>query len=128
MTGTEEEGARRDTPDPLDELARQYLDLWQDQLTALSANPAVSEAISDFFARWAQAAATAVPGEPGAAPATPAGNAAGKTQDEFGSDRSQPEDVAAPLRPASVDGDDRFGELLERLERIEKRLARLERS
>ena len=127
MAATEEESAQReapDAPDELDELARQYLDLWQDQLTALSANPAISEAISGFFAKWAQAAAPAAPQNSAAASA----NRPGEAQDEFRSDRPQPPDVAAPLRPASVDGDDRFRELLERLDRIEERLARLERS
>ena len=120
MTGAEDDPTQRETPDPLDDLARQYLSLWQDQLTALSANPAVSEAISGFFAKWAQGA---VPGVP-AGPATPTGEA----QDELRPDRPQSPDVAAPLRPAPVDGDDRLGELLERLDRIEERLARLERS
>ena len=121
MTGTEDERAQGEAPDPLDDLARQYLDLWQEQLAVLSANPAVSEAISGFFAKWVQAGAPAESAE------TSAGRAGGG-QDEFRSNRPQPPDVAAPVRPASVDGDNRVRELLERLDRIEERLARLERS
>ncbi|MDE0616728.1 MAG: hypothetical protein OXH87_03995 [Rhodospirillaceae bacterium] len=120
MTGAEDDPTQSETPDPLDDLARQYLSLWQDQLTALSANPAVSEAISGFFAKWAQ----------GAAPGAPAGpaNPTGEAQDGLRPNRPQSPDVAPPLRPASLDGDGRFDELLERLDRIEERLARLERS
>jgi len=121
MSNDENPGDGSAPSDDLDQLARQYLDLWQDQLTALSANPAISEAMAGFFAKWSPAAA---------ATAGPAdqhdGGADASGPDASGLSDGGPANGAAAAGAASVAGGDRIGELLDRLDRIEERLVRLE--
>jgi len=119
MSNDEKSGDASAPSDDLDQLARQYLDLWQDQLTALSANPAISEAMAGFFAKWSPAA----PAAPGTADQQDGG--AGGPGDAKREDSGQAHGAAA-ARPPSMAGGDRLGELLDRLDRIEERLARLE--
>ena len=45
-----------DLPEDLDDLARRYVDLWQDQMTALAADPAFAESMQKVMATMGVAA------------------------------------------------------------------------
>jgi len=99
----------------LDAMARRYLTLWQEQVTALSANPAISEAMADLLASW---------------PLGPAGESrqgtGGEGKHAAGASDIQSPDLAASDRPSPVAGGDRYHELSQRIDSLEERLARLE--
>ncbi|MCH7889658.1 MAG: hypothetical protein IIA00_10345 [Proteobacteria bacterium] len=105
-----------DAPD-LEALAKRFLDLWQDQVAASVADPAMAEWLARFLA------APGAPGGPGAettmgvSPYDP-----GAFADIFTSMAAG----AAPAAASSGAGDDRVDELLDRLAGIESRLAALE--
>ena len=120
-----------DAPD-LEALAKRFLDLWQDQVAASVADPALAEWLSRFLA---------APGGPGLAPAgkSKAGKSkAGKSKDgETINDPTAFADIfaamasgaahgAAPAAASSGAGDDRLDELSRRLADCEKRLSALE--
>ena len=104
-----------DAPD-LEALAKRFLDLWQEQVAASVADPA----LADWLARFLAAPGTAGP---------PAGPTSGMTPDAaafadvFAAMARRSPAAAAPCRP----GDDRMDELAGRLAECEKRLAALER-
>src|SRR5690349_13578919 len=104
-----------EAPD-LTSLARRWLDLWQEQVTALAGDPAVAEQTARLLglieggaAAWRQAAAGKTDGDDRGGTATSAGTAGAAT---------------APLSPAA--GGDDLARLAARLAAVEERLARLE--
>ena len=106
-----------EAPD-LTSLARRWLDLWQEQVTALTSDPAVAEQTARLLglleggaAAWRQAAASQgkTDGEGRGGTATSAGTAGATT---------------APLSPAAGGGD--LAGLAARLAAVEERLAKLE--
>jgi hypothetical protein len=103
-------------PPDLDTLARRYIDLWQEQVAAMAADPEMSE----IMGRLIQAM-TAGPGAmmPWGFPAK---------QESDGKRQSNPPAAAgsAPARAPSDDGDHDVAELRERLAALEAQLARLE--
>src|SRR5690606_10711372 len=130
----------RDAATPeLQELARRYVDLWQDQATALAADPAVAETLQRVMATFGVAAS----GLPAARQAWPAalaslmtaaqpqagpgnvGAAAGKEQDKHGR-ASAATPGAAPAAAASAGGGTDLERLSQRLAALEQRLAALE--
>jgi hypothetical protein len=106
-------------PPDLDTLARRYLDLWQEQVAAMAADPELSE----LMGRLMQAMSIG-----------PAGimslwaNAA--TQGKDGARRPRSDSAAtdgtASARPPSGNGSDDLAELRERLAALERRIARVE--
>ncbi len=102
-----------DAPD-LEALAKRFLDLWQDQVAASVADPAMAEWLARFLA---------VPGGPGVTPTMGVSpNDPGAFADIFTAMAAG----AAPAAASSGAGDDRLDELLGRLASFEKRLAALE--
>lgn len=95
-----------------DQMARRYLDLWQNQLAGLAADPALTEQIARLFAAAnAQVASALQAAQSGAhAAASPSSVATG----------------TAPAAPASRHGADELGELRERMAALEARIAGLE--
>ncbi|MGE5504925.1 MAG: hypothetical protein ACM31L_10925 [Actinomycetota bacterium] len=114
-----------DVPPDLDQLARRYLDLWQDQVAAMATDPALAEAVARGIAMMSQgtsalvqatqAAATAAQAKAGTdEPAAPGSDHSPDPQ------RSQAA-AAAPDRPR-----DDAGRLEGRLAALEERVAALE--
>jgi len=118
-----------DTPD-FTALAREYLDLWEDQLAAMAADPTLAEQSARFFGAMggAEAAANPMATAQMAAMAqqfmTLAGLAAGGTaKDGY----SKPTTAgSAPATAASGDSAQQLAELTSRLAALEERLDRLE--
>ena len=112
-----------DTPD-LENLARRFLDLWQDQLAAMASDPEAAESLNRLMALAGPARATFATAygqnRPGGPPAHD-----GRAQTD-----SAPETAPAPgteaAAPAPGDGDGNVDEFLRRLGDVEKRLAELE--
>src|SRR5262245_55909636 len=105
-------------PPDLDTLARRYLDLWQEQVAAMAADPEMS----DLMGRLLQAM-TAGPG----AAMMPWGFPANQESDgnrPFSS--APPKAGPAPARAASDHGDRDVADLRERLAALEQQLGRLE--
>jgi hypothetical protein len=92
-----------------DDVARRFIALWGDYLTALAADPKMAEPLH----RWLGLVAAAMPGSP-AREAGPAGSA------------RSPADAAAAAG-ASGERDAAVAELARRLDELEIRLAALER-
>jgi hypothetical protein len=109
-----------DAPD-LEALAKRFLDLWQDQVAASVADPALAEWLSRFLA---------APGAPGAVAGlakhgeTP--NDAAAFADIFAAMAAGYTPGAPPAAASSGAGDDRLDELSRRLADCEKRLSALE--
>ncbi len=105
-----------DAPD-LEALAKRFLDLWQDQVAASVADPALAEWLARFLA---------APGGPGAATKT---TKDGETLNEtaaFADIFAAMASRAAPAAASYGAGDDRLDELARRLAECEKRLSALE--
>ena len=112
--------------DTLNDLVRQYLDLWQKQWSAAAAEPKLASA----FTGLAEALADAMKGEPSAAAS------AGPTGQSEGGDNRQSEGKdgrpatgqagTAAAAPASRPGASDVDELLGRFAVVERRLAALE--
>jgi hypothetical protein len=100
-----------DAPE-IDDLARRYLDLWQDHWAALAADPRLAEAMARLMAMGAPALMTA-------ASAFMTGAAAGGAGEP-----AAPRAPAAAAAPAG--GPDGVDGLARRLALVEERLARLE--
>ena len=115
-------------------LARQYLDLWEDQLTAMAANPELAEQTARFFDTMQQLGATANPmAAPGLATMMAqmtgtAGAPASSTTDQSDgpSDRPATETGTAAAAAAHPDRDQQLVELARRLADVEERLRHLE--
>ncbi|MDJ0951039.1 MAG: hypothetical protein QNJ94_19180 [Alphaproteobacteria bacterium] len=103
-----------DKPD-LDRLARQYLDLWQDQVAAMAADPSVAEAMSRLLG-WT-AMAGPLWGEPGGGSQQSGRPAGGGAANAAG--------PAAAAAASDAGGRD-LGEFTRRLADLEERLAALE--
>jgi hypothetical protein len=105
-------------PPDLETLARRYLDLWQEQVAAMAADPEMS----DLMARLMQAMMAG----PGAAkmPWDFPANQESDGNRPFSS--APPSGGAAPARAASDHGDRDVAELRERLAALEAQLGRLE--
>ena len=118
-----------DTPD-IEDLARRYVDLWQDQMTALAGDPEFADSLQKMMAALGVAAS----GVPAAWSAWPAAfgclMAAGRPDVERGqksdAGKSAPAPGAAPAAAASDGGGSDLGVLAERLAALEQRVAALE--
>jgi hypothetical protein len=93
-------------PPDLANLAKRYVDLWQDQLSAMAADPELAESMARLLAALVPPTWLRWPGATRDEAAAPAGAAAAG---------------AAPL-----DGDGGLAELARRLAAVEERLAALE--
>jgi hypothetical protein len=126
-----------DTPD-FAALAREYLDLWQDQLTAMAADPALAAQSARFFEAMGQAETAAGPQATAQMAAmaqqfmTLAGLATGGKADDGAAQRATPEPARGPSRgaapPAAApdDSHQQLAELASRLAALEERLDRME--
>lgn len=120
-----------DTPD-LEDLARRYVDLWQDQMTALAGDPEFAQSLQKVMAALGVAAS----GTPAAWAAWPAAfgslMAAGRQDIERGQQsdarKSAAAPGAAPAATASDGGGADLGSFAERLAALEQRIAALEGS
>jgi hypothetical protein len=125
--------AMTDTPD-FAALAREYLDLWEDQLAAMAADPTLAEQSARFFGAMGGAEATANPMATAQMAAmaqqfmTLAGLAAGgKANDgDAKPTTAGPAPGPAPVAAAPGDGAQQLAELASRLAALEERLDRLE--
>ena len=105
----------------LDDLAKQYLDLWQEQLNDLSQDKEVAEAVAKSIELMNGSAATfARMAEQSAK------NFGGPSDDATNRSPVATEDGAPPDGTASGDADDVVGELTRRLGELEQRVAKLE--
>jgi hypothetical protein len=93
-------------PPDLANLAKRYVDLWQDQLSAMAADPELAESMARLFAALVPPAWARWPGAARNEAAAPAGAAATGTP--------------------SHDGDGGVAEFARRLAAVEERLAALE--
>ena len=125
-------------------LARQYLDLWEEHLTAIAIDPALAAQMSTMFGLMGQMMPLAMPGamsggtgnaiDPIAAfRQTMAGMAAGAAQTRHGGDDQARPDTrskagTAAAAAASGDGDEGLAELARRLAAVERQLAGAKRS
>jgi hypothetical protein len=107
------------TPD-LKALAERYLNLWEEQFTAAAADPTLNAVMSAWLESWRgfgygrRSATTAH----AAHPAKEAPDHAAQSSSAGGT---------APAGPAPANGGPGLSEILERLDRLERRLAVLER-
>jgi len=117
------------TADPpnLDELAKRYLDLWQDQIAAVSADPDVARTLGRYAQLWATLGPAGIAGIWAAAAeglkgAGPGANvfADGPFADFF---RNAAAHGSAPAGPARGDRGDDMAELRRRLAVLEERVA-----
>ena len=106
-----------DNPDP-NKLARQYLDLWQQQLTHAAKDSELATAMTKF---WEALPVAVTPGNHGW---TMGGANTGKTNDDKGHTETA---TGSSPNPASPDSSSNaIGELLDRMAALEKRLDALE--
>ncbi len=126
--------AMTDTPD-FAALAREYLDLWEDQLTAMAADPKLAEQSARFFEAMGGTGAAANPMAPSQMAAmaqqfmTLAGLAAGGKATDANATDGPAKSPAAGAPPPAVAPDDSaqlLAELTSRLAALEERLDRLE--
>jgi hypothetical protein len=118
-------------PPDLESLARKFLDLWQDQMTAVAADPETADMITRFMAMMTPGMGALLPMQMGGAWAglPPAGEemlerirAAAAAGGAYGAAAG-----AAPDAAASGRRRDDLDELSRRLARLEQRLDRLEK-
>ena len=121
--GSDDTGSDKDAlSGEFDRLARRYLDLWQSQLSGLSADPALTEQIARLFAAANAQVASAIEAAQAGAHATSA--AASSANPGSAPGGSAPR--AAPSAAASQHGTDDLGELRKRVAALEARIAELE--
>jgi hypothetical protein len=104
------------------DLARQYLDLWEDQLTAMAADPDIAKQSAQFFEAMTHFGKVANP-----LLAANFTEFVQRTQTGNRNDANAPsaDGTTAPA-PASGDSDERMDQLAQRLADIERRLGELE--
>ena len=105
------------------ELARQFLDLWQDQLTAMAGDQELAELTRRWATVWPKMNLSALAESTGAKDlggAFDAGRGSRDGSKESGSQRP------APATAASDDRDVDLAQLTERIEALEERIAALE--
>lgn len=111
-------------PQDLDDLARRYLDLWQEQLGALASNSEAADLMARTIALMnagaANFAAMAAPGGPG--------NDGEKHDATAATGDSNPGNGEGAQAPGAAHGgaDTNLDELHERVARLERRIAELE--
>jgi hypothetical protein len=119
-------------PPDLDALAKRYLDLWQDQVAALSADPEVARTLGRYAQLWATLGPAGLAGIWAAAAEGLKGGGAGANVfadgplAEFFRAAAGPTAAAhgpAPAGAARVDRGDDLAELRRRLAVLEERLA-----
>jgi len=116
--GSDDTGSDKDAlSGEFDRLARRYLDLWQSQLSGLSADPALTEQIARLFAAANAQVASAIQAAQAGAHATPAADRSANPGSAPG---------ATPSAAASQHGADDLGELRKRVAALEARIAELE--
>jgi ubiquinone biosynthesis protein UbiJ len=116
--GSDDMGSDKDAlSGEFDRLARRYLDLWQSQLSGLSADPALTEQIARLFAAANAQVASAIQAAQAGAHATSAAASSANPGSAPG---------AAPSAAASQHGADDLGELRKRVAALEARIAELE--
>jgi hypothetical protein len=116
--GSDDMGSDKDElSGEFDRLARRYLDLWQSQLSGLSADPALTEQIARLFAAANAQVASAIQAAQAGAHATSAAASSANPGSAPG---------AAPSAAASQHGADDLGELRKRVAALEARIAELE--
>jgi hypothetical protein len=101
-----------------EELIRRYLVLWQDYLTALSAEPEAAALLRSWTGLWSRLLHER---------RSPAEHETGETAGPSGSSPSGSQAGAAPAAGASVECDRLLAEFARRLARIEERVATVER-
>ncbi|MEE8505272.1 MAG: hypothetical protein V3S40_03520 [Kiloniellales bacterium] len=118
----------------LDELAQRYLDLWQDQMSALAADKDFAEALQQLMTGMGLAA-TSAPAAWGTWPAMMAGldpaasmgqTAYGQTRDSASNPKTRPAAGSAPAADASDGGLAGLDEFARRIASLEERIAALE--
>lgn len=120
--GSDDMGSDKDAlSGEFDRLARRYLDLWQSQLSGLSADPALTEQIARLFAAANAQVASAIQAAQAGAHATPAATSASPSSAPGGFAPG-----AASSAAASQHGADDLGELRKRVAALEARIAELE--
>jgi len=108
-------------PPELDDLARRFLDLWQQQLSAWATDPELARQMGSFMA-FATASMPKAPFRPGAI--APGGTGDGPAAPEAAD--GAPQGGAAPARAAPRGGGVDLDKLAQRLAALERRLARME--
>jgi hypothetical protein len=123
--------AMTDAPD-LDQLARRYLDLWQQQVTAWLNEPEVADAMAKAYLMMIEGIASLAEAAGLTAPAARPGaghnhdtNRGPKAQAEKDARKDDPRGTAA-VAPASGDADRDARLLARRVAELEERIARLE--
>jgi hypothetical protein len=115
--------AMSDEPKP-EEIARRYIDLWQEQLEAMAKDPALADAMARAYQMTFQGVAMMV-GAAGSA-LKPAEAASDEQEPQHHESRAKPPSGTAPAAAASDGAGFDPARLLRRVAEIEKRLARLE--
>jgi len=119
-----------DTPDP-QELARRYLDIWQQHLAQAATDPELATAMAKFWQNLPTGMTSGIPGWPSVATNTGMTNTGASHNDTAGSEaapgsKSGSTSGSAP-DPASSDGSSTdLDELHVRMAALEKRLEALE--
>ena len=111
----------QDPPQDLNALAKQYLDLWQQQLGGISKDEQTADVMARTMELMNAGAATF---STMAAAATL--NAGVDTHEPKPTSRTKPRTNPQATAPSPGDTDDDLAELSRRLERLEKRIAALE--
>jgi hypothetical protein len=118
-------------PPNLDELAKRYLDLWQDQIAAVSADPEVARTLGRYAQLWATLGPAGFAGIWAAAAEGLKGAGAGANvmadgpfAEFFKHAAGSAADRTAPAGAARGDRGDELAELRRRLAVLEERVAR----
>jgi hypothetical protein len=124
------------TPPDLEDLARRYLDLWQEQLRAMSADPETLASMGRMLSAMGGADAPAPVNPPtnpmawmsafGVVPPGAATGGANPFDAVFATGREKPEAGPAPAAAASDGGGDDLRQLERRLAALEERITALE--
>jgi hypothetical protein len=125
-------GSASDTPESPDlaDLAKRYLDLWQDHWSSLLLDPRTAESMTRFYSMVGEhmaAIMTRIADRDAGVPFAQGGGAAAEGEHEPSDDRTDDGTAgAAAAAAASAGGAQRLDEFARRLAAIEERLARLE--